>query len=352
MPEESPSPPSTQPVVTPVVVNRRSQGDPRLPKSITKFLHRVASSELPRYEQARVYVFPFIVGEDRIRKIDTRIRESLSEIPLAQDVDFSSETRFRDLASVRFDNFDEFLSKAGDKNNPESVALYWNKIAFDSNGDLVAGEVSIVFVTEQKTSLQKLSAGEFNLASVTLSISGSDQRWTERVFGELSPHIEATQLGGIFKVLWIFRNKWIIQLLTQVVSWSGFYIGIHAISSLFERRNKIDSSAVLKTILTSPDITHKFDQYAKYVFTPTNDPWWEPFIMFLGGASTYVLIYLFGVGLLPKLTPKSSIAIGLSSQRAEESLNVFRFVVFTLLIGSGLIPILISFIEYVLRKLI
>jgi len=57
---------------------------------------------------------------------------------------------------------------------------------------------------------------------------------------------------------------------------------------------------------------------------------------------SFAILYSLGLWLLPKLAPSSHVAIGLSNKRAAEQLNAFRFIVFTVLIGSILVPVTLT----------
>ena len=104
---------------------------------------------------------------------------------------------------------------------------------------------------------------------------------------------------------------------------------------------------VLQKILAETDIVKKFDIYARQILTPSRIPWWEPIVVIACGGVTFVAVFYIGMALLPKLTPNSSIAIGLSDRRARQSMNVFKFVVWTVLVCGVLIPLIVELIKKV-----
>jgi hypothetical protein len=312
---------------------------------LTRLLHRIAQDEIERYQQSRVFPFPFFVDETFLRKLDSAIRERLALVPSRQSIDFTSETRFQDLSAVRFDEFEAFLQKAGDKKDPERVELTWGKFSLTDQGDVIAGRIEIQFVTEKRLHTQDLAPGEFNYASVRLTASGAHQDWTEQTFLNLVPYIETTKLGGIFKPLWFFRNKWFILALSHVLSWIGFFVGVHFASDLLRGEMRLTRGEVLNKLTADTNIAAKIDMLARELLSPSQSPWWEPIVVIGAGAITFALIFIAGQGLLPKLAPNSSVAIGLANIRARRNLNTFKFIVFTLLVCGLIMPLLVEIVK-------
>jgi hypothetical protein len=233
----------------------RASGSSGVASRLGRLLNRMAGGGLSKYEQGRIFLFPFSVDEDWLKKFDERARIHLSKILSELEVDFASETRFQDLSSLRFDNFTDFLSKAGDRKDPESVVLRWAKFAVTANADLLAGEISLVLTTEKRLLTQDNAPGDFSAASIELRVSGSDQTMTESAYYDLEPYIKSSCLGGIYRPLWIFRNKWFIQIVSQILSWMGLFIGMNLTNRLFDHGAVVGTAKALENILSTADLS-------------------------------------------------------------------------------------------------
>ena len=322
-----------------------SQVESSYATKLAKLLRRLTAEDIEKYQHSKLFPFAFYVDEAFLKKLDSEINERLSEVAEVETPEFQSETRFQDLSSIRFDSFEKFLDKAGDKKDPESTSLAWSKFALDASGELIAGGVQIQFITEKRLYTQDNAPGEFNTASIMMTVSGSDQNWVERTFLELVPYIDTAKLGGIFRPLWFFRNKWFTSTLAHVLSWIGFFIGINFASKVFSKKIYLSREEVLKKIISETEMTTKFDLYVTQILTPSTTPWWEPIIVIGVGAVSFSILYISGVTLLPKLTPNSNIAIGLSNRRAQRYLNTFKFIIFGILVSGILVPLVLEIIK-------
>lgn len=312
---------------------------------VAKLLHRIAADELERYEHAKIFPFPFYIDEKFLRALRDEILESLNRVPVKDPPEFKSKTRFQDISTIRFDSFERFLDKAGNKKDPESAVLSWSKFALDQAGEPIAGEVRVEFITEKRLQTQDAAPGDFNYAVIKMAVSGSDQDWVERTFSDLSPYVESVKLGGIYRPLWLFRNKWFLQVTGYTLGWIGFFVGIHFAKNLFRKGLRITEAEILQNILSTKNIGTKVDLFAKQLLSPDKTPWWEPILVISTGALTFAFVFIGCMALLPKLTPNSSIAVGLSGRRAQSYINTFKFLVFTLLLCSVLVPLLIEIVK-------
>jgi hypothetical protein len=298
------------------------------------------ASEIEKYQRGKFFSFPFFVAEDALRRVDEVVRKRLAHIPVGPKIDFDSQTRFPDLSTLRFDDFDQFLREAGDKKDPEQAHLVWNKFAVDANGEPIAGEVRVTFTTEKRLETQDIEVGAFMRASVDLLVSSSDSDWAAQTFADVTPHIEATRMGGVLRPLWIFRNRYVVQVLAMALSWISFFTGASFASRQLSVTARLSESQVLQKLVSTNDLRAKINILATQWLTPSNDPWWHPIVVIGCGALAFAIIYTAGITLLPKLTPNSAIAIGLANRRAQQSLNTFKFIVFVLLISGILVPLL------------
>jgi len=312
---------------------------------IVKLLHRIAADEIEKYEQSQLYPFPFYVDNDLLESLEKQVLRDLDEVPVSEAVEFKSETRFQDLSSLRLTSFQEFMERAGNKQDPESTQISWSRFAVGGSGEPIAGEVAIQFVTEKRLKTQDVAPGEFHHAFARLTVAGSDPDWVAKAFANLGPFVDASKLAGLYRPLWLFRNKWFIQVLSHVVSWIGFFIGVRFAIDVFKKGARLNRTDVLANILAESDMINKFDLYAKEILTPAKSPWWEPIVVMGVGAISFAVVFVCGLSLLPRLTPNSSIAIGLSDRRARRGLNLFKFVVFGILVSGILVPLVVEIIK-------
>lgn len=328
----------------------RVSGDVRSATRVAKLLHRIAADELERFENGRLFPFPFFVEEKLLDKLNAYIIERLSAIVPDQDVSFTSVTRFQDLSSVKFDSFNNFIDKAGDRKDPESARLSWSKFLIDANAEPVLGEVRVDFITEKRLFIQDSPPGDTAHAFIKLTVSGSNHEWVELTFSHLVPIIEASKLGGIYRPLWLFRNEFFINILAHVLAWIGFITGSRIASRSFSKETVISRDESLSQILATDNIVAKFDIFATQILSPSSSPWWEPIVIIGAGGVAFAIIFVTGTSLFPKLTPNSSVAIGLSNNRAQKYMNTFKFVVFTIIVSGILVPIFLQMLNYVLSQ--
>lgn len=305
-----------------------------------RLLRKIAADQIERYKTSRIFPFPFLADEDILKRLQGGVLERLAEVPLDLAIQFKSETGFQDLSSITFDRFDEFLAKAGHKKDPESAELSWGKVGIDGRGEVVGGEVLVIFTTEKRLQSVDAEPGEIFRANIQMVVSGSDAIWVERTFYSLVDYVEATRLPGIYRPLFFFRNKWFVNVLSAVLSWIGFLIGTDLASRLLQTSARLSQADALKELLAQTDVNAKVNLLARQLLAPDASPWWQPILLLGTGAVSFAVLYLTGLTLLPKLTPNSSIAIGLSSRRAQAYLTAFKFVVFGLLLTGLLLPLI------------
>jgi len=308
------------------------------------FIQNLYSNQVEKYEQSQIFLFPFYVDEPILQKLNSEVLSLLNSVEGNVPIGFSSSTRFQDLSSYRVDSFEEFLEKAGNKKDPENSTLTWKKFFIDRYGGVYSGQISISFITEKKLNDRDMAPGQYHRASIQLDISGSDSNWVERAFANLSPYLDTTKLNGIYRPLWLFRNKTFINISSSVLAWAGFWIGMDISGKILRKDTEISRADVLQQIIDTTNVTEKIDLLSRQILDPIKSVWWEFLIVFLFGALGFAVIYFSGMNLFPRLTPNSHIAIGLANIRAKKYMNAFKFVVFTLLISSIILPLIIKFL--------
>ena len=306
------------------------------------FLQNMYANEVEKYEKSQIFLFPFYVDELFLKKLNSEIADLLNAINGNVEIEFSSNTRFQDLSTIRIDSFDVFLEKAGNKKDPENSTLTWKKFFVDNIGEIHSGQISISFVTEKSLKNEDMPAGEFYRASIQLNVTGANLDWVERSFENLLPYIDSTKLSGIYRPLWFFRNKNFINILSMVLGWVGFYVGIDISSNILKKDTEFSKVEILEQIFDTTNLNDKIDLLSQQILNPIKSVWWEPIVMILFGALAFAVIYFSGMNLFPRLTPNSHIAIGLANIRANKYMNAFKFVVFTLLLSGIILPLIIK----------
>ena len=309
-------------------------------RRIVKLLHRLAANDIGRYEQSQTLEFPFFCREDDLEKINLQICELLEQVQANVETEFISNTRFQDLSELRIDSFDAFLEKAGNNRDPESIRMQWSKFSIDSNAEPISGIVIVSFITEKLLNTQ--SKFENNRASVKIEVSGSDSKWVSSTLDTIIPYIDSTKLGGIYKPLWIFRSKIFIETITYILGLLGFILGYTFSNRLFVKQELLRKKDMLDKIINEVDIAKKINLFAERVLSIDNFGLWNYFLSMICGGVIMALIYLLGNNVFSRLTPNSCIAIGLAAKRSENYMNVFKFVIFGVIITGIVIPILMK----------
>jgi hypothetical protein len=319
----------------------------RTTTNIFNILRLIAKDEIGPFQKTKEFVFPFFVTEKSLSDLRDEIlcqfKRLCKEI---EEVTFTSLTRFEDRSSIQHNSFDSFLSKAGNKEHPQAVCLQWTLFKMLPAGEFVAGEVTLNLMTEKDLVGTDKAIGQINHSWIELKVSGSDQDWVEKAFNDLNPHINETKLGGIFRPLWIFRNPQLINLLTCTFSGFGYVFGSIFMSRMVVNTEKTIRREFLKHLIDEPNIAKKLDLLSQWQITPTDLPWWGLIAVLGGAALSAACAYAIGLNLFPRLTPRSCIAIGLSSLRAQRYLNGFRFLIFSLLIVGIIVPVVIEIAKH------
>ena len=300
------------------------------------------NKKLLKFTQAKLFLFPFFVPIEHLEQIKEESIEYLLKINTniaRSDILFKAIVIFPDLISVTYDDYEQFISKAGNnKNDPVSIQLEWS--IFKANPkDVFVGCINVLFETEKSFETSDKNPGDFKRASIKFSVSGSNQEWVENTFANISLFILETKQAGIYKPLWVFRNKLFLQILSQFIGFCAFIVGFQLINRLFVVDDRM---IIINNILSIDDISKKIDQFAFDVLNPISSPWWSIIIAFLGSMLLWAILYCLCLVCLPKLTPRSYIAIGLITNRARRYKNVFKFLIFNVLILAIIIPIILN----------
>ena len=292
------------------------------------------------FQKTRYYPNAFEVHEDIIRKIDSRVREQLNSLPLANDGEilFIGEVRFPDLSTAKFDDLNALIDRAGDNRDPERLYMRWVSMLIEPLGTIA--QVEIYFTTEQPLETKELALLEINVAHMELEIGGPSESWVEHSFQTLNPFFETARLSGIYKPLLIFRNKNVVLMLSIITALFVDQLISRLLSVYVNTPVYIDKTTY---ILSQLNLEQKFDAYVRAMYE-VESPIGSGLAIFGASIVTYVITLILCYILYPKLVPRSVISIGLAKIRIAKYQNVFRFVVFTIIISGFLLPLLYSLI--------
>ncbi|HEY0639706.1 MAG TPA: hypothetical protein VGD67_18830 [Pseudonocardiaceae bacterium] len=292
---------------------------------LAAFLQDAARRVMPR--KTRSYLRPFFIDEALLRKIDRRIREAMQEVSSAQ-VLIEVEVRYADLSGETYNDLNEFLDNAADDVEAESVAITWSGMSARGNFQ----RVGLVCTTEKPLEGSGSRAPVPEAAGIDLLVSGESRRWVRITFAQLEGLIGATRLSMLFRPLEVFRHSIYSEVGSWILGAVAWYISFEILNNTVERA---ENEQRVARVLRPESLDDRFAEFVRDLYSPRGS--------FVVGLLTFLIPYglLFFVQLLGSrymryLVPRSSIHIGLSSRRYLDYVNVFKFLIFTVAIGSAL----------------
>jgi hypothetical protein len=298
--------------------------------------------------KAKYYPFPFVVDDEFVRKLNKRATEGLNRAGIlsGHTISVIAEVRFDDLSTSRFITLDEFLDKAGDRRDPASMTIEWSAVLQEPMTS--TAKIQAVFATEKPSQVTE-QWFEFPVARMDLRITGPDRQWVENMFGELDPFFTSVRLGGIYRPLFIFRNRTFVHLFSWI---SGFVVQMFYFA-FFEwiKRPQVNATRQdhINRIVNQPTVETKIDSFVREIYAPVKDSLiFETLPITLGGFALMVVIAILGYMWYPKLVPRAGIKIGLASTRYASYENTFRLifvtVISTIILGGIIMPLIRSWL--------
>ncbi|WP_298972311.1 hypothetical protein [uncultured Roseobacter sp.] len=304
---------------------------------VLKIFDRIAKDDFKPFEYAKSYVFPFQVDEEFLSKFSVAAN-SLSENLDFGDIDFEATTRFQDLTVLKHNNFETFVKNAGDKKEPESIKLKWRSFGIKPNGEVNGSRIELKCVTEKKLEIDVQSPEKVKVASIRISVSGSDENWVKSSFHELEQYVPNAQISGLLRPLAVFRNQWWVMSLSiagaifiQTVAgdiYSNFY---------FEDRY-LERAETLDELIQTDGVSNKLDAFFRYLLDREQPLWYQGYSRVTIRLASLCIGLFTLIKVLPTLAPTSSIGIGLSNRRAKSRENIYRVMVVSILMLGILIP--------------
>lgn len=301
---------------------------------LAQFLRTESAKSLPRVE--KWFGRQFQIDESFLRKLDKRIREHLDDTA-SQSIALYILVGYSDKSAESFNDLDECFDRAGEEKDAERISLTWARFVPESGFH----EVGLEFVTERPFDAQKFRRPIPQEAGILLTVSGATRTWVKGVFRNLEMLLANTKLSLVLRPLEVFSHETFTSVISWLVGALGWFATFRIIGALYSDPARGDA---LTRILQEQDLAARFEQYMRETYSPSS-----PFIV---GLVVFMLPYFFlflgqflGTRFLVYLVPRSGIRIGLSTRRYDDYINAFKFIVFTLLLGSAIAVIVNLFTE-------
>lgn len=246
-------------------------------------------------------VFPFVLTQKVLNKLRLYATDRLRRLEENLDPTFQCFVEYRNSSVESFKDFQALEEYAGNKNSAiRKLSLTWKVFLAGLFPETAC--INIIFLTEERNLVNGLNWFEIPLSKMALKVEGSRGDWVEETRCTLAPILHSVKIVGLYKPLAIFRHRALVNISSGMFALAlAYHLGLEI---TFTEMFQIDA-----------------------------------------GFAKVIIIYLFSRFLLPVLTPKSGILIGLESERYKSYQNDFRFVVFTLLFGGLGVIILKEILE-------
>jgi hypothetical protein len=270
--------------------------------------------------------------------LDRRIR---SLIPAADPTlaALQIEVAYADLSTEAFHAWDECFDEATDAADAESLRVRWE--AVNPLGAIY--RVDMKFTTEMPFDYQRMAGPIHEAVGVEVRATAPSRDWVHKLFAVVEPIVTSARLPRIYRPLEKFANDIFREVTAWLLGAAAWYASLRALQSLVADRT---SKHQLKEILAHPDLSGRFEEFLRQ-FYGNHQSFVAGLLVFLIPYGLLFLCSMFGGRYLGYLVPKSSVSIGLSARRYKDYLNLFRFVVFTLLIG-GLLAVAVNVLTSVI----
>ena len=131
-------------------------------------------------------------------------------------ITFTGEVHLKGNTVRRFTELSRLLRVSADDRQPRRLLLEWKALIATDN--LLVASISGDFVTEQQMQLTELLLYEFRIATMDFEVTGPAE-WADAVEGSLLGFYKSFSLPPIYTSLYIFRNKYVIQVPRCWGSW-------------------------------------------------------------------------------------------------------------------------------------
>ena len=310
-----------------------------LPESPIQLVSRALLGDRYSAKKNTVYLNAFYLSEELIKEMDERAKEAILEQPIlsGSTVYFKALVRFDDCSSQEFVEMSRALRRAADVRDPESVVFSWRVLVAGHGGMISSVECS--FVTEKRMRTGSVGAFDFSTASMSLEVYGGDEKWVAESFNKVSGILTSAKLPWIYAPLLIFRNKILVQIVSQFLGMSAFFVFTDQATILLRDSSEQGPSSILTKALSSKDLGEKIDDLVRFLLLPSHNAWWNVIVILGGGLVVYLVSFFILMKGLPRLVPRSIIAIGLIKHRLLFWSNVLKFIFLSVGVSGILLPL-------------
>lgn len=309
-----------------------------------RILRSLFRDEYDTYRHERRYNIPFEVEQEDVRQLDEVAREQFVEAGHVNEVDdvvFTAEIVYADSSSDRYLDINSLLRDGGEYSNPERMSLLWSAMVSQPPGAMA--KIEAVFTTEKEVAADEKQFGSSSNSYIASHVTGVTSEWPRQVATRLSSRLQALEIGGIYKPLYIFRYKEFVFFAALMISL--FFRGL---AERFLRRRAIDierinaERAQLRAeILEAGTLEERFDAFVNYQLSDVSlSDFGGDLQAQAGGLAAMLIALVASAWLLPKLVPRSFIGIGIARKKMYRYRTTFNFVVFTVGIIGIALPVI------------
>jgi hypothetical protein len=289
------------------------------------FLRDTAKRALPK--KAKRWARPFYVDEELFRIFDRRIQENMAGVVNLDTLVRHIIVSYTDLSDETYSSLDEFFQLATEEHDAESVYITWAAVGLVTNE---YHEVTLELVTEKPLETGGFRAPNPEAAGITITVLGATRNWVRSTFDRLSSVVKNTRLSVLFRPLERLRDSLYTEIGGYLLGAMAWYVTFQWTTSSFNGPSNVRQ---MHKVLEFHTLAGQFDQYIREFYSTSSSPFIIGFITFLLPWFALFIFQLLGRKYLPYLVPRSAINVGLSGRRYREYTNLFKFVIFTVIVG-------------------
>jgi hypothetical protein len=280
-----------------------------------------------RRQPGRTVVFPhaFVLDEKDLRHLHGRITKRLEEACMTTPA-VQITVGYADLASETFTDWDACFEEAVETSDAERLEASWEGV--EASGGIY--QVRIRCVTERPLVTARSQGPVPEEARIEAHATGPTRGWINSVLGHITPVLKESRISRLYRPLELFRSITLREIGSWVVGAVAWYASFQLLQALV---SEPDNESKLHRILDHHALSERFAAFVEQFYGPQQS--------FVAGLVVFMLPWglffaglLVGRQLLGYVVPRSAINIGMATKRYKEYMNVFRFIVFTIFVGT------------------
>lgn len=312
--------------------NQLVQADPAAPSKGGFLVPAEAFAEMFRDwafrrqpRRSAVYPNAFVVDEDTFNRLHDRIVKRLEEVCVAPPV-VQISVGYSDLSAESFTDWNSCFTEAVDTSDAERLEATWEGV--DPHGGIY--QVGIRCITEMPLVTARELGPMPEEARIEASATAPKRDWVGSTLNSIAPLLKESRISKMFRPLELFRRTIVREIGSWVVGATAWYVSFQLLQKLVAdpgNQEKLDD------ILSQDTLDERFVAFVEQFYGPQES--------FIAGLLVFMIPWgLFFVGLilgrqlLGYVVPRSAINIGLATKRYRDYMNLFRFAVFTVFVGT------------------